>query len=359
MGLLSAPTSVFISLTCKCNLGCRHCAVYSEETPYEELDTEIWLKFFRELADLRVFRVRLSGGEPLMREDIWELIDAVHELPMRFSLNTNATRIDRTTAERLSRYNKIDEIMVSIDGAGPETHDAIRGKDAFRKMYEGVENLVRFSLPVSFYCTVNHYNFRDLDQIARLVCDWGVARIKFNDLLPEGRGLNNYKELSLNNKEWREALASLRDLRQVYGPMVSGTVLDMGDTYESIKIKAMESRKEKTPNFLSGCGVLIRECAVRSDGWITPCDRLPDLKAGRIQEGRFAEIWRSSDVFNNFRKRREVLLSDIEECIGCSYQSFCTGGCPATPYALYGKVVARNPLGCYRIYSGEEEFRVI
>jgi radical SAM protein with 4Fe4S-binding SPASM domain len=106
---------------------------------------------------------------------------------------------------------------------------------------------------------------------------------------------------------------------------------------------------------LSGCGALIQECAVRPDGWITPCDRIPGLRAGHVSEGRFGEIWRSSAVFTAFRKRREVLLSDLQECRGCPYQALCTGGCPAAPYALYGKVVARDPSCCYRIYTGQEQ----
>ncbi len=359
MSLLSAPISVFVSITYKCNLRCRHCAVYSEAIAYDDLDSESWIRFFHELAELKVFRVRLSGGEPFMRHDIWRLIDIIHSLPMRLSINTNATLIDKEAAGRLSLYRKIDEIMVSLDGSCPETHDPLRGKGTFREVYRGIENLVRSSLPVSFYCTVNRYNFRELDKIAQLALEWGRRPIKFNDLLPEGRGLKNYKDLSLKREEWEEALNLLGELRRTYGPVIAGTILDQGDMYDSMRHMGREDLQGLPPNSLSGCGALIRECAVRPDGWITPCDRLPDLKAGHIHEHRFREIWHSSEVFETFRKRREVLLSELEECRGCLYHPVCTGGCPAAPYVLYGTVMTRDPLGCYRIYLGEEAFNVL
>jgi SynChlorMet cassette radical SAM/SPASM protein ScmE len=358
MALLRAPISVFVALTYLCNMKCKHCAVYSEEATYMDLETESWLDLFRELVDLKVFRLRLSGGEPFMRKDIWRLLDAIDTLPMRLSINTNATLIDARAAKRLRGYRKVDEVMVSLDGSCPETHDRLRGGGTFAQVFSGVERLVEQELPVTFYCTVNRYNFRDLDGIAALARAMGGRPVKFNDLLPEGRGLAYYRELALGREAWQEALAILRDLRQVYGWTISGTILDQGEMYDAMKGIRVGDAGCSVSNPLHGCGALIHECAVRPDGWITPCDRLPGLKAGHIHERRLGEIWRSSQLFDSFRKRREVLLSELDECRGCQYQSACTGGCPATPYALYGKVIARDPLGCYRIYSGQEAFHV-
>jgi SynChlorMet cassette radical SAM/SPASM protein ScmE len=358
MKILRAPTSVFVSVTYLCNMKCRHCAVYSEEATYMDLETESWLDLFKELVDLKVFRLRLSGGEPFLRKDIWRLLDTIDRLPVRLSINTNATLIDGSAAKRLRGYGKVEEVMVSLDGSCPETHDRLRGEGTFARVFTGIERLVEQELPVAFYCTVNRYNFRDLDRIAALARAWGGRPVKFNDLLPEGRGLAYYRELALGRELWEEALATLRDLRRVHGPAISGTILDQGEMYDTMKGIRAEDRGRSRSNPLHGCGALIHECAVRPDGWITPCDRLPGLKAGHIHERRFGEIWRSSQVFDKFRKRREVLLSELDECLDCPYQSACTGGCPATPYALYGKVIARDPLGCYRIYSGQETFHV-
>jgi radical SAM protein with 4Fe4S-binding SPASM domain len=278
---------------------------------------------------------------------------------MRLAINTNATLIDKGVGERLKEFEKLDEVMVSLDGSCPETHDPLRGEGSFAKVHAGIECLTRQNLPVALYCTVTRHNRNDLAQIAALAKAWGIASVKFNDLLPEGRGLVHYRDLALGREEWDEALAVLRDLRSLYGTGISGTILDQGEMYEAVRGIACCAEQPQQSNLLSGCGALSQECAVRPDGWITPCDRLPGLKAGHIHERRFGEIWRTSEVFIHFRKRREVLLSDLDECRDCSYHHACTGGCPATPYALYGKVMARDPLGCYRIHSGQETFHVL
>ncbi|MBW2063658.1 MAG: radical SAM protein [Deltaproteobacteria bacterium] len=356
MEVLSAPISVFISVTYKCNLRCRHCAVYWGENTNGDVDTSTWLRFFQELSDLKVFRVRITGGEPLMRDDIWQLMDSIHELPMRFALNTNAILVDRPCAQRLNQYDKIDEIMVSLDGSCPETHDPLRGQGTFETVLLGIEQLAQTPVPLSFYCTVNHYNLNDLEGITKLAKEFNPLAIKFNDLLPEGRGLGNYRELGLSREEWGGALEQLRELRETYGPMISGTILDQGEIYQTLSQLTSENKVAAPPNNLCGCGALIQECAVRPDGWIVPCDRLPNLKAGHIVERRFAQIWRSSEVFTRFRKRREISLSDLPECQDCLYKSRCTGGCPAVPNALFGSFAARDPLGCFRVYSGMEDF---
>ncbi|MBW1997352.1 MAG: radical SAM protein [Deltaproteobacteria bacterium] len=359
MKVFSAPLSVFISITYTCNLRCKHCAVYWGQNSYRDLETDTWLRFFRELSDLKVFRVRISGGEPLMRKDIWQLMDSIHELPMRLALNTNAILVDRQCAQRLAQYDKMDEIMVSLDGSCPETHDPLRGEGTFRAVIHGVEHLAQFPVPLSFYCTVNRYNVNDLEGIAKLAKHFECMAIKFNDLLPEGRGLENYKELALSRHEWTMALGRLRELRRDYGPMISGTMLEQGEIYDSLSQLTPEEQLDASSNTLCGCGALIQECAVRPDGWIVPCDRLPSLRAGHIDERRFAEIWRSSEVFEQFRKRREISLRDLPECRGCLYKSRCTGGCPAVPSALFGNFNTRDPLGCYRVYLGMEDFRGI
>lgn len=354
MSLLSAPTSVFISLTYRCNLACRHCAVYSSAPSPTDLDTASWLTFFEELVQLKVFRVHLSGGEPFMRPDIWHLLDALDAMPLRFAINTNATLIDAKAASRLKGYRKLDDIMVSLDGASPATHDRQRGPESFARTCTGIDNLVKAGLAVSFYCTVTRINCADLERITELATTWKVAGVKFNQLLPEGRGLANWMELRLGASRWQDALQRLRALKAHYGPFVCGTILDQGDQFDVIAASDQGPVDPAQTNTLCGCGALIKECAVRPDGWITPCDRLPDLKAGHINEHRFADIWRHSALFNRFRQRRTVHLSEVAACQGCTHQSICTGGCPATPVALAGDFMTRDPLSCYRLYSGEE-----
>jgi radical SAM protein with 4Fe4S-binding SPASM domain len=133
-------------------------------------------------------------------------------------------------------------------------------------------------------------------------------------------------------------------------------MIDLGGLFDTMAAKGRHSGSGRESNHLCGCGALIDECAVRPDGWITPCDRIAGLKAGHIRDKDFRRIWQSSEVFRRFRRRREMSLSELKECRECDYTAFCTGGCAAVPYALYGEELTRDPLACYRIYSGEEQF---
>lgn len=355
---LRAPMTVFISLTYRCNFTCSHCAVYSDQTTYTDLSTESWLDFFDELAAQKVFRVRLSGGEPFMREDIWDLLDALDRQPFRFSINTNASLIDKKDAERLRNYSKLDAVMVSLDGSCPQIYDAQRGPGTFRRVKRGIDQLAAAGLPLFMYCTVTKHNWKDLKRISQLAVRWGASSMKFNYLLPEGRGLRNYQALALDTQEWKRALRELRSLSAKHGNTICGTILDVGRIFDAMETQTENESAENPSSCLSGCKALSRECAVRPDGWITPCDRMPGACAGHIHEHRFGEIWRSAEIFTQFRKRNQIRISTIEECRDCAYQSQCRGGCPAVPYSLYGNFNTRDPLSCYRIHSGREAFNV-
>ncbi len=126
------PLSVFISITSRCNLSCLHCAVYGKTIAYgPDLTTTQWLSFIDHIAHLKVFRVKISGGEPFARDDIFTILDHLSQKPIRFSLNTNASLIDEAAARRLQAYGeKLSDIMVSVDGGSEQAHDALRGRGA-------------------------------------------------------------------------------------------------------------------------------------------------------------------------------------------------------------------------------------
>lgn len=349
-----APFSLFLSVTSRCNLACQHCAVYSDRFDYEpDLATEQWLKFADEIADLKIFRVKISGGEPFVREDIFDILDSLYKKPLRISINTSGTLINEEKARRISEYlDKLDDIMVSLDGAEPGTFDALRGQGAFEKAVPGIAHLVRFVGKICAYCTVTRHNFRELRKIAKLANEIGITSIKYNELLPEGRGLKYQKELQLDPGEKTRVIEELREIRKEF-PFISGTYFQIYDIFEKIRSVSPEELKNMEPgqNPLSGCGALTSECAVRPDGWATPCDRLPELRAAKILETPLDIIWRESDTFAEFRKRFTTPIASLSTCHNCEYAPLCTGGCPASAYPVYGTTLAGDPSCCYRIHK--------
>jgi SynChlorMet cassette radical SAM/SPASM protein ScmE len=351
------PMSIFISITSRCNQACRHCAVYSDSFDYgPELTTEQWLAFFDELERTKVLRVKISGGEPFVREDIFELLDALYKKPLRFSINSNATLIDERSAKRLSGYNKkMDDIMVSLDGASPATHDLLRGDGAFDKAVRGIKLLLQFGVEVCVYCTVTRLNFTDIRAVAELLKEIGISDIKFNYLLYEGRGLKFQEELELTAKERKQTIEELKEIRKDF-PHISGTFFEMDEIFEGIRTIKSEDLRNYDPakHFLNGCGALKRECAIRPDGWATPCDRLPEIKAENILDTPLDVIWRESKTFLDFRKRFVTPLTTLSTCADCEYAHSCTAGCPASAYTAYGTMLARDPSCCYKLFLEEQ-----
>lgn len=351
------PASLFIAITSRCNQACRHCAVYSDSfTHGPDLSTEQWLQFIEELARLKVMKVKISGGEPFVREDIFTLLDALYEKPLRLSINTNATLIDEEKARRLAQYrNKMTDIMVSLEGPDAPIHDALRGPGAFEQACRGIELLVQHVGSITAYCTVTKHNYGSLKSVARLAQEMGIMSIKFNELLIEGRGLKYRKELSLNTREIKQAVNDLKEMEEQY-PFVSGTVLEMEDIFEGIRKAPCGNPEDIDPEdlYLSGCGALITECSIRPDGWAVPCDRLPELTAARILETPLEVIWREAPLFQEFRKRFTTPITDLETCKGCDYAPRCTGGCPASSYNYYGTTMARDPQCCYKLFEEED-----
>ncbi len=355
MGFLSAPLDVFIAVTNRCNLACGHCNVFPTRNSKTDLTKDEWIKFIRKLADMKVFTLWISGGEPFMREDIFAIFEEIESHHFHYGLNTNGILIDEDKSKRVSELKKLYSIFVSLDGSTAEIHEKLRGKGSFDRTIDGIKNLLKYNESVSTYTTVTRDNYKDTGNIVRLGKSLGLESVKFNELLPLGNAALHLNNLTLSNYQRREVTKDVKELRDHYGNFVTGMILEMGDFFEGFEDleRKYGADCQDATNNLFGCGGGIEKCTIRPDGWVVPCDRLWDLKAGNIRETDFKEIWQSSQVFHDMRMRSSVSLNDIEECDGCIYKSFCVGGCPAVSYYLSGSIIKIDPMSCYRIFKGE------
>lgn len=350
MKLLRAPTDIFLSVTHRCNLCCFHCSVFPSDYKNNELTTKELFALIDELADLKIFTVRISGGEPFMRKDIMNIIEKIVLNNMRLSINTNAMFISGTITKKLSKYrNRIDDIMVSIDGSRAEIHEKLRGKGSFERMIDGVRKLTQAGLSVSAYTTVVKYNFNDIDDIIKLCKKLGIKHVKFNELLPIGLGLKYFNKLGLNNIERNVVINKLKKLAKKYNGFIDGTYLQICELFS-----ADSSDNKEFP--LSGCGATLNSLTILPDGTVVPCDRMQNFVLGNVREKSISEIWHSSPQIKRFRERFNKTLRDVKECADCEYKIKCTGGCPAIPFYLEGNLLGRDPLSCYKVYAGMEDF---
>jgi len=139
---LSAPLDVFIAVTSRCNLACRHCNVFSLRNSRTDLIGDEWIKFIKRLAELKVFTLWISGGEPFMREDIFAIFEEIEKHHFRFGLNTNGMLVDEEKSKRISELEKLYSIFVSLDGSTAEIHEKLRGKGSFEGVIDGIKNLL-------------------------------------------------------------------------------------------------------------------------------------------------------------------------------------------------------------------------
>jgi SynChlorMet cassette radical SAM/SPASM protein ScmE len=343
-----SPRNVHMLVTSKCNLACRHCSIYGDGPIEGDLTLDQWRDIIRRLAEWKVFKLTISGGEPLVREDMPEIIAAILSHPLRFSLNTNAMLVTDEIARTLAgAAPRLESVMVSLDGAEPETHDAQRAPGAFDAMAEGVDRLRRAGVPVGFYCTVTRINVHELEAIAL----WGVERggyVKFNDVLAVGRACLD-SGLGLDQETRREAARRVAKLTEVHGPRITGTLLDMHRFAE--RVLAGEAKAH--PQGSRGCGSMRGQTSIWPDGRMTPCDRIPHYVVGNVLESPLPELWRGKHA-ERFREMLAVPLDQVAECRECRFLRCCTGGCPVLPMREEGEILGRDPGNCVQAFLGEE-----
>ncbi len=360
--LPSAPLELDIAITARCNLRCRYCYYADEMAAAQDLPTERWLAFFDELGRLAVQRLYLTGGEPLARPDLFELIDGIVANRMRYALLTNGTLLTEgllAQFEHGKRRVRLDYIQVSIDGSRAEIHDANRPA-SFERALRGLRLLVAGGFPAQARVTITRTNVDDLEAIARLLLeDVGLPAFGCNEAFPCGQTERLGQPILLTTAQRRQAMRTLTELDRRYpGRIVANAgPLALARQFQRIE-EALARGETGMPGrgTLSGCGCIWAKLAVQPDGALVPCHILGAPVLGMAGVDDLQEVWRHAPGLQALRTRYGVALETLETCRGCRYQGFCTGGCPAGALFLTGSVDARNPMDCYRVHRGEDPY---
>jgi SynChlorMet cassette radical SAM/SPASM protein ScmE len=353
MNIPSAPERVTLNITNQCNLNCLYCAVSSTKNAPGDMNLEEWQAVIDELARIKVFNLLISGGEPFLRQDFYELLKHIFKYHFRISINTNGTVLNDRVLPLVSESGRLDNIQVSLDGADPETHDAIRGRGSFKKIIGGIKSLCEWKIPFSFFVVVCKNNKNCLGKIVSMAKDLGALQVTFSTLLPQGSALAHLDDLFLSFDEQKKVESELRYLKKKNPRLVKGSLVQTIEMMDMIARVGSNKDKPITPNKITSCGGSVSECSIRPEGWIIPCDRLWDYKVGNVKEESFQSIWLNSEIFRRFRKRYSRNMDYFEECRGCPYSDICRGGCPAVPYYMGRGIDGWDPLSCFRVFSGE------
>ncbi|MDP2924681.1 MAG: radical SAM protein [Candidatus Omnitrophota bacterium] len=342
MKILSAPLDICFGITNQCNLNCKHCLASATRNS-KELTTDELLNIIDQIRQLKILKVAIFGGEPLIRKDFFIILEALAKLRIKITLNTNGTLITKETAERLSEY-KIGVYTVSLDGSCAEVHDPFRGAGSFKKAVEGIQNLIARKCNVLISAVVTRFNYNDLENIVLLGSKLGAYRVMFNDVVYIGNAACYRTSLLMTTKEKFKLLDDVRALKDRFGDFMTGSVVQTCNVIEEIK----HNQKETLPLKVNSCGAAVSKCAIRPDGYVTPCEIIWNVKAGNLKEKSLYDIWHNSLVMNAFREEFEIREEEIPECNGCDYLRLCYKGHRCQPYYNPGAKFEHKELYCWR-----------
>ncbi len=355
----TAPLSMDIAITGRCNLRCRYCFYADEMAARSDLPAERWLAFFRELGRLAVQRVCLTGGEPFTRPDLWDLLDGLIANRMRYQILSNGTLINEQVLAHFEvgkRRLRLDFIQVSIDGSRAEIHNRSR-PDSFDRALRGLCLLLEAGLPATVRVTVNRYNVDDLENIAYLLLEEvGLPAFSTDEVNPCGLVARQGEELLLTPFQRRRAMEVLSRLAERYDGRIMATSgpLALARNFREME-EARVGGKEGLPGggTLSSCGGCFSRLAVHHDGTLVPCHQLATLPLGTAGVDDLQQVWLEHPLLQDLRQRRSIPLESLESCRDCPYRNFCRGGCPAGALFLIGRLDECNPRQCYRVFQAE------
>ncbi|MFA7237757.1 MAG: radical SAM protein [Phycisphaeraceae bacterium] len=342
------------NLTRTCNLKCVHCYTASEAKKYpDELTTDQCKAVLRDLAEFKVPAVLFSGGEPLVRPDLFELAEFARSLGLHVVLSTNGTLIDEPIAQRFVEL-KFAYIGISLDSAIPAIHDKFRGVEgAFDRTMKGFKNCVAAGQKVGLRLTLTPHTCENIDLIFDFIEAQGIDRACFYHLCPAGRGVNLS---ALTPTQSRTAIDTIftrtHDLIQ-RGKRVEILTVDNhcdGPYLYLHMLREGNPRAQQVLDMLiwngggrysSGVGI----ANIDFTGQVH-ADQFSMFRSfGNVKTRKFSEIWQdTSDPIMAGLKDRLPLLEG--RCSTCRFKNACAGGLRARAEITTGNPWASDP-GCY------------
>ncbi len=341
------------STTRQCNLHCMHCYSKSENKTYQnELTNEEAKRFIADLAEFKVPVLLFSGGEPMMRSDLFELAKLASDSGIHPVMSTNGTLITKEAAEQIKQVG-FDYVGVSLDGVG-ETNNRFRGApDAFEKAVEGIHNCMATGIKTGLRLTVSKYNIADVPAIFDFIEKEKIPRACFYHLAYVGRGTSIAKD-DLTHEQTRQFMDMLLSKAEEFQKKGLDTEILTVDNhadaaYIYLKIKEKDpKRAEQVMQLLklnggnsSGRGI----ACVDFNGYVHPDQFWQHYSLGNIRERKFSEIWttQSEPLLNQLKNRKDLLTG---KCSSCRFLNICNGNLRVRAEAVYGDVWAPDP-ACY------------
>lgn len=347
------PFIVFWEVTRACHLACLHCRAKAQtKRDPGELTREEGFKLIEDIASLQKPLLVITGGDPMMRPDLFELIKYSSEQGLRTSLAPSATRL--VTPERMEKAKKAGIIRVSfsLDGSEAKIHDSFRQTPgSFERTLSAMEYSRKAGISLQINTTISRYNFHDIKNMAKKVEELGALMWSVFFLVPTGRGKN---EDMVSPQQHEEAFSRLYELSRVMPFDIKTTA---AEHYRRFVLQHNKSRVQTQDSMtLAGPGFSFQDgigrpskgvndgdgcCFISHIGEVCPSGFLP-LPGGNIRQTSLREIYSSSPLFMDLRDKLKLK----GKCGVCDYNNIC-GGSRARAYAVTGDYLEAEPYCIY------------
>jgi pyrroloquinoline quinone biosynthesis protein E len=322
------PFTLIAELSYRCALGCPYCSnPVAHARATDELIAPVWGRVFQEAAALGVLQVHLTGGEPLLRDDLDVLLALATEAGLYTNLVTSGTPLDRKRWQRLA-LSGVNHVQLSLQAASANLSDRIAGRRCFSEKLAFIEWVQASGIPLTLNVVLHRESLPEVEALLELAVGLGVEKLELAHVQYHGFALRN-----------REALlpdaAAIEDVRRT----VREARARLSGTLEIVHVLP-DYHAGRPTACMDGWGR--RYLHVAPDGLVQPCHHarsILGLEFENVAERSLAYIWNDSPSFNHFRGNAWMK----EPCRSCSQREQDFGGCRCQAFALTGDASATDP----------------
>jgi radical SAM protein with 4Fe4S-binding SPASM domain len=328
---LLVPVSVLLTVTHRCQLACAHCYQAAHESDDSAVSTEALVALMDELALLGTLDLTFTGGEALLRKDLFTLIEAARARAFAVTLFTNGGPVTPEVARRL-RALRVMRVEVSLHGSHAATHDGFAGRaGAFARAVRAIELLDDAGVPVLVKSNVVKSNAPEIEQLAGLFS--ARPRVQF------------MSDVLLHQRDDGAATLSQRaSPGQIAGHFDWKAASATDDELQALQAQLAAAPPESAFATRAPCGAGRSYAVIMPDGAVLACTHLDHHPLGSLREKSFSEIWLSSPAAQTLRG---LTLERFEECRGCQYRHVCAK-CPALSQTESGQLTGHSKQVCDR-----------
>lgn len=308
-----------------CDAHCRHCSSNSGLKRSDELGTKEVFDLLNQLSDSGVVDLAISGGEPLLRDDILDIIHYAVSLKYSVGIGSNGGNLSEEKIELVSRIG-INRLQISLDGFA-QTHDRLRNwTGLFDIAVATTKKAIEMGIRTHICFTINRLNVSEIEEFTSFILGLGVKRLNFSRYVPTGRGNG---QLDLSIADWQYVIQLCNDLRIYYKGKLEITNHLSHQIFFDDEVASMAG--------FIGCQAGVGQGCITASGEVWPCVLLP-VRLGNIREQSFKDIWWNSDVIKALHCRE-----NLEGACGICAAKYRCGGCRAAAFAKSGNYLAEDP----------------